>query len=549
MGLRVPCGDQGSERHRRTRERNVRAGANNQRSCGRTICGSIRGRYCTHEYYLFNLLFSRKHGPRTLASQMAITDRPSPFAKITPGLADQLERLDQQAASNGWQLTTPAGHLDWSDGSLATNEILGPHLLVIPRQLATLRRVGIVSSRIGRSFDQWPDWFSALRAAVVGTAEQRDVLVTSPNTATAVFVERAARLYGRRVIDFGVAAKQGVHRRLVPTRPGPVASPPKSQQSKILVSPAIVRPGDAAAAIPLRDRALFGICNQIIALHVRASGFTLRLLQERLRQRPSLHRQTQMALGRGLVAAKIRDALLDQGAIGRAFLEHEEAASAVPGKLENEWTIESVASSDGQWPYLTHCTRRRYGPWPDQTQREFLDDLILRREAAQHSALDSLRYILQKNRLVASAESVQGTQEVVCFTAVPLAELRRLRVFRPHRGRWDFEPYGICIRQAYLAQRGAFPVKYVTDATEAEHEGARLQRAASNTKSGNTLDWTVEQEWRHVGDLALDLIPHDAAFVFVRSAEEALVIQRMSRWPVVVLPEGVLESSDEAILT
>ena len=51
----------------------------------------------------------------------------------------------------------------------------------------------------------------------------------------------------------------------------------------------------------------------------------------------------------------------------------------------------------------------------------------------------------------------------------------------------------------------------------------------------NRYDWSVEREWRHVGNLPLDDLPIDAALVFVphRNAAESLLA--VSPWPIVVL--------------
>ena len=76
------------------------------------------------------------------------------------------------------------------------------------------------------------------------------------------------------------------------------------------------------------------------------------------------------------------------------------------------------------------------------------------------------------------------------------------------------------------------------DADAPYEADAMLQRAVSKTKSGTAWDWTVEREWRHVGDLPLDKIPEDAAFVFVPTPAEARALRQRSRWPVVVLGTG-----------
>ena len=194
---------------------------------------------------------------------------------------------------------------------------------------------------------------------------------------------------------------------------------------------------------------------------------------------------------------------------------------------------------------MTHCTRRRDGPWPDQTDAEHLDDLILAKKATKQSPLAALTRIIQTRRLVGTSATIRGGFRVVSFTSVPVDELRRLRVFRPHRGRWDFEPYGICVAQSWLESRGARPVRYATDdvyRSMPADDRAFFQVESSSSRGGTKIDWTVEQEWRHVGDVDLGDLPDDRAVVFVPSATDAAQLSPISPWPVHVLAPG--ESSE-----
>jgi hypothetical protein len=49
------------------------------------------------------------------------------------------------------------------------------------------------------------------------------------------------------------------------------------------------------------------------------------------------------------------------------------------------------------------------------------------------------------------------------------------------------------------------------------------------------IDWSVEKEWRQLGDLSLDGLSHDDAILFVPTLEEARKLLEISRWPVTVL--------------
>jgi hypothetical protein len=134
---------------------------------------------------------------------------------------------------------------------------------------------------------------------------------------------------------------------------------------------------------------------------------------------------------------------------------------------------------------------------------------------------------------------IRGDAKVVCFTAVPLRELPQLRSFRSHLARWDFEPYGVCIRRGWLEQHGCAPVRYGDDAfwesLAAEVRPFFQVRTSTSRRSGRVTDWSIEREWRHVGNVDLSKLPTDAGLIFVPSREEAEQIATISRWPVTVL--------------
>jgi hypothetical protein len=188
---------------------------------------------------------------------------------------------------------------------------------------------------------------------------------------------------------------------------------------------------------------------------------------------------------------------------------------------------------------LTHCTREQTDGWPDQCQTDYVDELLLHREASDHSAFAALRRIIDMQRLVATSRMIRGDTDVVCFTAVPLGDLPQLRSFRSHLARWDFEPYGICIRQEWLARRQCSPVRYGDDplweSLAADDRPLFQVRTSRSRRNGRTVDWSIEREWRHIGDVDLAELPSEAGLIFVPTREEAEQLAAISRWPVAVL--------------
>jgi hypothetical protein len=200
----------------------------------------------------------------------------------------------------------------------------------------------------------------------------------------------------------------------------------------------------------------------------------------------------------------------------------------------------SPASTVGErlpWPALWHATRRHEGPWAGQTEAEFLDELLFERPERDRSALATLRRIVTERRLRASPWALRGGVPSVCFSAAPLHERPAMRTYRAHRGRWDAEPFGIAIRAELLALRGARPVIYGDESvwkTLAESDRPWFQRQA--TRAGKTpIDWTGEQEWRLLGDLPLEGLSPDDVRVFVPDAATAERIAAECPWPVLAL--------------
>ena len=160
------------------------------------------------------------------------------------------------------------------------------------------------------------------------------------------------------------------------------------------------------------------------------------------------------------------------------------------------------------------------------------------------SPFAALLRIMRQKCLLASARLIRGSVPVVSFTAVSLSELNRLRVFRPHRGNWDFEPYGICIRRDWLIKRATRPVRYAGEqewSELADDERPYFQKHASLTKAGAVWDWTAEQEWRHCGHLDLRELSAVDGFVFVPTESERQRLSTVSPWPVKILASMPVE--------
>lgn len=425
------------------------------------------------------------------------------------------------------------------------------------------RRVAIVSSRLPRRLDPHGTWLQGLRAALRHLREHDFTLVVGTGTAGAELILRGARRVGVRTVLLRCCTSCQEEDWAAQWKSRSSLSP----QQDLVEGWALPDSESAATSesctddelwrIPERDRAVMGWADDVIVLGVRARGNLEKLLRRRFAKSPGTVLLAELC---GLRPPRLQANLIEAGAVpwfpgelGANEGDEESAArgeritleplATTPSRVFERLTLDAVSSS-GNWDFLTHATRACEGPWPGQTREEYLDELFDGNISADHSPLAALLRIVAARRLHASGLAIRGKYPVVSFTAVPLNELPTLRVFRAHRGRWDFEPYGICIRRSWLESRGARPVIYEDEPAwqklpEVERPFFQLRLGKGHrSKSGNggaQVDWSVEREWRHRGDLELSQLSREDGFVFVPTEEDAAVLAAKSPWPVLVL--------------
>lgn len=465
---------------------------------------------------------------------------------------------------------------------------LGSRLMWWPRGIPGGRKVAWVSSRLGRAIDERPDWFSVLRSATAKLDPARDVLLTASNTTVDRFLERAAILFDlrrlrvhldehRTLVDWLTRLRRQIRRSyLVGSGVSGAVGSPTSQvmaSSEVFLSPIQTNPErqrgrtlqdtlnqerhgapalggvsgysdeqDAAfAALPLSDRVLIAVADQVFALQVRPKGNLHQLLRARLSDSAWPTASVWLALGDALVPNEVASELQSLGAVGWwLFAEHVShmlESQQRMSMLEMCPTITELPWPDGD--YFVHWTRRRDGPWPEQTETDFLDDLLLSRDSISHSAFAALSRIVRQRRMIASSAGIRGGSAVVSFSAKPLHELTQQRTFRAHRGRWDCEAYGLCVRREWLQARGARPVIYGDDelwSSLPESEQALFQLKTTRPRRGEkSIDWSQETEWRVPQDVDFSEADRADVALFVPSEAEARQLAVISPWPVLVL--------------
>lgn len=392
--------------------------------------------------------------------------------------------------------------------------VLGVRLGVWPATAVSKRRVSLLSSRIGRKLDQQPEFFHALKAVLTELNPDDDVLMQASGTTCSRFVDRAEALFGLQTIR--------VEESTVGWRRFFAAADEQADCRRILLSVPVVA-CSTEPSLPIGDRVLSCLANEIRVLSLRRRGNTMAVLRDRLSDHafPPASVVT-TALGHA-------EALRELEGLGAASwkpptdlpLQQEPSAA-----VDQPQTLSEPPFAD----YLLHWTRRPDGPWPDETEADYLDGLILGIRPEQRSAFSALRRIVSTEKLFASGRLIRESIPVVCFSETSVASLPERRTYRPHLRRWDCEPYGIAIRKSWLQARGAREVTYGEAGDTSAVQSAFFQPAAA---AGGT-DWRSEREWRCVGDVDLSTLGETDAFVFCASEAEAAELGPLCRWPILV---------------
>ncbi len=286
-----------------------------------------------------------------------------------------------------------------------------------------------------------------------------------------------------------------------------------------------------------RDAVLISLADRVDAVFVRQGGKVERSLKNRVCDRNDASTRVAVSMTKMCAAP----GLIANGAVGwfvaQANTTDPPITSDLGRSTELSRSSDSWTRTDGAW--LIHCTRGSHGPWPGETERQYRDSMLLGdRASAKRGPLESLGRIVRSGRLIAGGSATRKSHPVVCFSALPLRELLDRRCFRPHLGRWDYEPYGIAIRSNAAQRVGVRPVIY-------GQPGDRRTLAPADQfrfhPVGKTYDWRSEREWRSPRTIDLTKLDVRDVRVFVNDFCDAAQLPVHCRWSVTTL--GTQEGS------
>lgn len=446
-----------------------------------------------------------------------------------------------------------------------------------PRGVNQSRCIGIVSSRLKRSSASNTSVIRALRLTLPEIDIHSERLIASTGTSLCEYLEQCAKLF-----ELPLLRVSSPHdRRSSPSWLEMLISSGSSGSSpQLVLSPAVLHANEPAETeastalirnVPVRDRIVAVLSHRLFVLSLRREGNWWKLLQAGFRERHWEGGSVRAVVGEGLCSETIADALQNSGVV-RWYISAHDPDGSTPGAENEHHDLQSVTtntavasdptllkdalaaedilidelarpSSSTEW--LIHWTREAHAEWTGESRDDYLTSILLSDGKDDRTAFGVVRRMMQEQLIRASAGNTRTGADVVCLSGTPLIELIAQRIFRSHRGRWDFEHYGIGVRTSHVRSLGGRQVIYGDESTwQALPEGERLwfhpqqtgadQNQSSDQQAGSErIDWTIENEWRLAGDLRLEAIPQQDVFVYCATEHEAVQLRAMCTWRVV----------------
>ena len=124
-------------------------------------------------------------------------------------------------------------------------------------------------------------------------------------------------------------------------------------------------------------------------------------------------------------------------------------------------------------------------------------------KGSEQKAFNNLKSILKEGIIKGGFGFIKGPNRAVCFSEIPLSQLKLFAKPEPDKARYRF--YGICISKKSAFENGARPVIYLPD-DEGEWIPKDEKWRHVRFEYGS-VDFTFEREWRKKGDFDLRNVP------------------------------------------
>ena len=169
-----------------------------------------------------------------------------------------------------------------------------------------------------------------------------------------------------------------------------------------------------------------------------------------------------------------------------------------------------------QW--LIHFTRSSSGSWPDETDYNFYSDLIESTSDFCRSAWRTVMHIVTTGIIYGHSKKIRGGHPVVPFALITPDSIKNLFRYRSRFLNPGFEPYGIAISKQSAIDLGIRPVIY--GAMDIFDHLSEDDKPYFQNQGSYNSQWTIEHEWRRLGDFYLDLLPPDRIRIIVPTLHE-----------------------------
>lgn len=423
----------------------------------------------------------------------------------------------------------------------------------IPQRLnRELELVAIVASHLRRHPEWSSVWRDRLQRALMDCRQRDAVVVYSLDSPIGFWIREFAKQLEVPAVAITILDTSADHWTKQTD-----ASSPSSLNISLRRSQAELHAVDMELSkLPLHDRVLMSLADQVYAIAVRKNSKTEKLLGRWLDE-------PRAKSNRGNVIVDDASLPIDspvRSKEGVALCQYTglnaDNRSSRNGLRDWNWhcavrqMARGVHSSKtlllprrlvqrSRWnsdDFLIHCTRGRTGRFPLQTKTGYVTEMLLEDQDVDVSPWQTLRQILSDRRVVATPLLKRGNTLSVSFSNVPLLELLERRCFQRHLQRYDWEPYGLGIRKSVLMElHAAQPVVYVDrDTTPARDKQWLTQPSKS---SDNQRRWSDELEWRTPNDVRFASLAFGDAFVFVPTRREAIAVAQVSPFPIAIVQD------------